>query len=311
MISKYNIAILIPCYNEESTIGRVVREFKSAIPNANVYVFDNASTDQTAKVAKESGAIVFYEPKKGKGNVTKRMFADVEADIFVMVDGDATYESAKCSELITHLLDKNLDMVVGTRKAKNHNSAYRRGHIFGNLILTKAVAFLFGRGFTDMLSGYRVMSRRFVKSFPAMSEGFEIETELTIYALNVGASFEEIDTLYDSRPEGSDSKLNTFRDGFKILGMIILLFKEEKPFQFFGLISIVLFLISIILSFPIFITYTQTGLVPRIPTAILSTGIMILSSISLISGVILDSLSRARLEVRRINYLSYKSINIK
>jgi len=302
-----NVAILIPCHNEESTIGSVIDDFKIALPEALIYVYDNLSTDNTSKVARDHGAIVRAEPNKGKGNVVRRMFSDVEADIYIMVDGDNTYEISRCPEMVNKLINNNLDMIVGTRKTDNGSGEYRWGHVFGNWMLTHSVSLIFGRGFTDMLSGYRVMSHRFIKSFPITSKGFEIETEMTVHALQVGASYAEVETLYDSRPEGSESKLSTFKDGFRILRMILVLFKEEKPFQFFGLFSLLFFVVSIVLSIPIFITYVETGLVPRLPTAILSTGLIILAFLSLISGVILDSLSRSRLEVKKNNYLAYKS----
>ena len=246
---KNNIAVLIPCYNEELTISKVVSEFQDALPEAIIYVYDNASVDGTSAVAKKAGARVFFESNKGKGNVIRRMFADIEADIYIIVDGDNTYEALKCIEMVDMLINESLDMVVASRKTKNSDGEYRLGHVFGNWMLTSSVSFIFGRGFTDMLSGYRVMSRRFVKSFPIMSRGFEIETEMTVHSLQVGASFKEIETKYDSRPEGSESKLNTFRDGFRILGMILVLFKENKPFQFFGLLSLIfLWLLSPIIE---------------------------------------------------------------
>jgi glycosyltransferase involved in cell wall biosynthesis len=308
---KNNIAVLVPCYNEELTISTVVSDFQDALPEAVVYVYDNASTDSTSAVAKKAGARVFYDSNKGKGNVVRRMFADIEADIYIIVDGDDTYEVSKCLEMVNKLINDNLDMVVATRKTGNSKGEYRWGHVFGNWMLTRSVSLIFGRGFTDMLSGYRVMSRRFVKSFPIMSQGFEIETEMTVHALQVGASYKEIETTYDSRPEGSESKLSTFKDGFRILGMILILFKENKPFQFFGLSSLLFFVVSLALSIPVFVTYMETGLVPRVPTAILSTGLMILSFFSLISGVVLDSLSRSRLEAKKANYLFYKSLQRK
>ena len=300
------IAITIPCYNEAAAISGVVSAFADAMPEADIFVYDNASTDDTVEIAKKSGAIVYTEPDKGKGNVVRRMFADIDADIYVIVDGDGTYDASKCSEMIHRLINNNLDMVVATRKAINSKDAYRPGHVFGNWMLTRSVSYLFGHGFTDMLSGYRVMSRRFVKSFPIISKGFEIETEMTIHALQMRASYEEMETMYDSRPEGSESKLSTFRDGFRILKMIFLLFKDERPFHFFGLFSLFLFVSSIILAIPIFITYSETGMVPRLPTAILSASLMILSFFSIVSGLILDGLSRSKLKVKRISYLSIK-----
>ncbi len=302
-----SIAILVPCYNEELTISTVVNDFQEALPQATIYVYDNASTDNTGKVAEKAGAIVYQERGRGKGNVIRRMFSDIEADIYIMVDGDDTYEAHKSIEMVNQLIKSNLDMVVGVRKTSNFDGEYRRGHVFGNWMLTTSVSLIFGSGFSDMLSGYRVMSRRFVKSFPVMSKGFEIETEMTVHALQIGASYAEKETVYNSRPEGSESKLSTFKDGIRILRMILLLFKEEKPFYFFSILSLLFFLVSLTLSIPIFITYMDTGLVPRIPTAVLSTGLMIMSFFSLISGVILDSLSRSRLESKRLNYLLHKS----
>ena len=305
----FDIAVLIPCHNEEATIEKVVRDFKQEIPSAMIYVYSNSSTDKTVEVAAKAGAIVRTEPNKGKGNVMRRMFADIEADVYIIVDGDDTYEASKASKMVDRLAACNLDMIVATRKTDNSSGEYRWGHVFGNWMLTRSVSLIFGHGFTDMLSGYRVMSRRFVKSFPVTSKSFEIETEMTIHALQVGVSYAEVETLYESRPEGSESKLNTFKDGFKILWMILMLFKSEKPFQFFGLLSLLFFTISIALSIPIFTTYIETGLVPKIPTAVLSTGLMILSFFSLISGVILDSISRLKLERKKSNYLSYKSLD--
>ena len=302
-----NIAVLVPCYNEELTISTVVSDFHQALPQATIYVYDNASTDNTAEVARGSGATVHQEKNKGKGNVIRRMFSDIEADIYIMVDGDDKYDSTKCVEMVGQLIKRNLDMIVGIRKTNNFDGEYRKGHVFGNWVLTSAVSLIFGGKFTDMLSGYRVMSRRFVKSFPIVSKGFEIETEMTVHALQVGASYAEKETIYNSRPEGSESKLSTFKDGIKILKMILLLFKEGRPFYFFGILSLLFFLVSFVLSIPIFITYMDTGLVPRVPTALLSTGLMIMSFFSLVSGVILDSLGRSRLESKRLVYLSYKS----
>ena len=310
-ISGVDVAVLIPCYNEEATIKKVITDFLLAAPSASIYVYDNSSTDRTAEIALKAGAIVRTEVSIGKGNVIRRMFADIEADIYIVVDGDDTYEASKCLEMVNKLIEDNLDMVVATRKTENSYGEYRRGHVFGNWMLTRSVSLIFGRGFTDMLSGYRIMSRRFVKSFPVVSQGFEVETEMTVHALQLGVSFAEMETMYDSRPEGSESKLSTFRDGFRILGMILILFKENKPFQFFGILSLLFFVVSIVFSIPVFITYMETGLVPRVPTAILSTGLMILSFFSLISGVILDSLSRSRLEAKKANYLVYKSLQEK
>jgi len=300
-----DIAVIIPCHNEEASIEMVINQFSEFVPSAQIYVYDNASTDNTASVARAAGAVVRTEPMKGKGNVIRRMFADVEADIYVMADGDGTYDASKCPEMVQKLVENQLDMVVGVREAVDVDGAYRKGHILGNWMLTYSVSFLFEQGFTDMLSGYRVMSRRFVKSFPVLSKGFEIETEMTVHALQVGASADEIVTPYYTRPEGSESKLSTYRDGLRILKMILLLFKEVKPFQFFGLFSLFFFIASVGLSMPLILTWIETGLVPRFPTAVLSMGLMVLSFFSLVSGVILDSVSRARLEEKRMRYLSY------
>jgi len=304
-IDTTEIAVVIPCHNEEVAIASVVAGFRASLPTATIYVFDNASTDQTSAVAREAGAIVRSVPQKGKGNVMRRMFADVDADIYIMVDGDDTYDPEAAPEMVSALIEQSLDMVVAVREATDHQAAYRSGHVFGNWLLTGTVAFLFSQGFTDMLSGYRAMSRRFVKTFPVLSSGFEIETEMTVHTLQIGASFSEVVTSYHARPEGSESKLSTYKDGLRILKMILLLFKEVKPLQFFGLFSLLTFVLSFGLAIPIFITYLDTGLVPRFPTAILSTGLIILSFLSLVSGVILDSVSRARLEVKRLRYLAF------
>ncbi|MDC0599152.1 glycosyltransferase family 2 protein [Candidatus Pseudothioglobus singularis] len=307
--TQKKIAILIPCHNEENTIGSVIDSFINFFPESIIYVYDNASVDDTSKIAKAHGAIVNYEPNKGKGNVVRRMFADIVADIYIILDGDETYDPSMAPLMVSKLIDEDLDMVVGTRKTNIAKGAYRSGHIFGNWLLTSTVSILFNSGFTDMLSGYRVMSHRFVKSFPINSNGFEIETEMTVHALQLKIPFSEVETSYDARPEGSQSKLNTWSDGFRILGMIILLMKEYKPFQFFGIFSILFAIISFILSAPIILTWIDTGLVPRFPTAILTMGLMILAFISLASGIILDSVSRARLEKKRLQYLSLNSVN--
>ena len=305
---KLKIAILIPCYNEEAAIKKVVNDFQLAIPSALVYVYDNASTDKTVEIATKAGAIVRTEPNKGKGNVMRRMFSDIESDVYIIVDGDDTYEASIAPKMIEQLVQEELDMVVGIRRSLEVKKSYRRGHVFGNWLLTRAVAFLFGKGFNDMLSGYRVMSRRFVKSFPIISKGFEIETEMTIHTLQIGIPYGEVETAYNERPMNSESKLSTFHDGFRIIKMIFFLFKEEKPFQFFGLIAILLLLVSIILLIPIFSTYISTGFVPRLPTAILAMGLITMAFFSLSFGVILDSLSRLRMESKKIHYLSLSRV---
>ncbi|MFO1239469.1 MAG: glycosyltransferase family 2 protein [Sphingomonadaceae bacterium] len=298
------IAVLLPCYNEAAAIAQTIADFRAALPEAAIYVYDNNSSDATCEIAAAAGAIVRSERMQGKGNVVRRMFADVDADIYVMADGDATYEAAAAPALVNKLLDENLDMVVGARKSEVE-AAYRRGHRLGNALLTGMLARIFGRTFTDILSGYRVFSRRFVKSFPVLSAGFEIETEISVHALELRMPVAEQVTAYAARPEGSESKLNTWRDGFRILNTILLLFRYERPLQFFGAIAATFAIMAIILAIPLFITFLQTGLVPRFPTAILATGLMILSALNGMCGLILDTVVRGRLEVRRIAYLAY------
>ena len=303
---KPRVAVLVPCYNEEVAIKQVVRGFRESLPEARIYVFDNNSKDRTIPVAKAEGAIVRQERTQGKGNVVRRMFSDVEADIYVLVDGDATYHAPSARKMIDLLLTEHLDMVVGRRISASPTGAYRPGHQFGNALLTGFVTTLFGEQFTDILSGYRVFSRRFVKSFPALSQGFETETELTVHALELRMPVAEVDTPYGARPEGSVSKLSTYRDGWRILNTIIRLYKErQRPLQFFGIVGLTFALVSVVLAWPIFITYLETGLVPRFPTAILSTGLMLLAFLSFTSGVILDTVTRGRFEAKRLSYLSY------
>jgi glycosyltransferase involved in cell wall biosynthesis len=296
------IAVLIPCYNEEVAIGDTVAGFKKALPEATIYVYDNNSKDKTIERAREAGAIVRRETLQGKGNVVRRMFADIEADVYLMTDGDTTYDPTAARTMIDLLVEDNLDMVVGKRihKAKE---AYRPGHVLGNKMLTGFLARLFGTRFTDILSGYRAFSRRFAKSFPALSAGFEIETELTVHALTLNLPVAEIDTDYFERPAGSTSKLNTYRDGVRILRVMITLFKNERPLAFFLLVALILALTSIGLSIPVLVHYVQTGLVPRFPTAILSASIMLLAFLALAVGFNLDTVTRGRREVKRLMYL--------
>jgi glycosyltransferase involved in cell wall biosynthesis len=300
--SRPRIAVLVPCYNEERAVAAVVRDFCAALPEADVYVFDNNSTDRTIEVATQAGAIVRRVAHQGKGNVVRRMFADVEADAYVLVDGDDTYHAASAPAMVARLFTDNLDMVVG-RRVTEELAAYRQGHRFGNWLLTECVAQLFGRAFTDILSGYRVFSRRFVKSFPALSTGFETETELTVHALALRMPIDEIETPYKSRPEGSVSKLNTYRDGFRILSTILKLFRQERPLAFFGIIGIVLGAAALALAIPLFVTYATTGLVPRFPTAVLVTGMTLTAFLSLACGLILDTVTRGRHEMKRLVYL--------
>ena len=298
------VAVLVPCYNEAAAIGTVVKQFRTALPSAEIHVYDNNSKDGTAKAAAKAGATVGLENRQGKGHVVRRMFGDIDADIYVLVDGDATYDAPSAPKMIETLLREKLDMVVGSR-VDQEVAAYRPGHRFGNWILTGFVTRTFGRSFTDILSGYRVFSRRFVKSFPALSTGFEIETELTVHALELGMPVAEIETPYYARPEGSASKLNTWRDGIRILWTIGKLFRSERPMRFFLLIALFFAVISIVIMIPVFRTFLATGLVPRLPTAILSTALMLLSFLSLMSGLILDTVTRGRREMKRLAYLSF------
>ena len=300
--SSHFIAVLIPCLNEEATIQKVVYDFKAALPGATIYVYDNNSTDNSIEIASNCGAIVKKEPVRGKGNVVRRMFADIEADIYVLVDGDDTYHAESSVKMIDLLVKEELDMVNAARLS-DEKQAYRIGHRFGNRVLGNLVGIIFGKQIKDMLSGFRVFSRRFVKSFPAISRGFEIETELTVHALEMRMKVEEIETPYKGRPEGSLSKLNTIRDGMDILRMIVTFVKDERPFSFFSALSVIFGLSSIILAIPIFIEYLETDLVPRFPTAILCSALMILSFFSLYTGFILDTVTTARREMKRFQYL--------
>lgn len=301
-----NVSLLVPCFNEELTIAKVVKDFLCALPELNVYVFDNNSSDKTAAVAQQTGANVVSVLHRGKGNVVRRMFADVEADIYVMVDGDATYEAGAIKRVVDKLLDDRLDMVVGTRVTDTHllNDAYRQGHQFGNKLLTQSVVQIFGGDFTDMLSGYRVFSRRYAKSFPALARGFEIETELTVHALELRMPIGEVPTQYGVRPEGSASKLSTYRDGIRILKTICRLYVTERPLAFYFALGLVLLLLAMALGLPIIVDYLETGFVPRFPTAILASSIVVLGILSILAGVLLDNVTRARHEIKRLIYLS-------
>lgn len=296
-------AVLIPCYNEEAAIGTVVKDFRAALPDATVYVYDNNSRDRTVEVARAAGAVVRHEPLQGKGNVVRRMFADVDADVYLLVDGDDTYHAASAPALIDKLCSEQLDM-VNAQRVSTAEAAYRPGHVLGNRLLTGLVTAVFGKRTSDMLSGYRALSRRFVKSFPALAGGFEIETELTVHALELRMPFAEMATPYKERPAGSVSKLSTYRDGLRILFMIGKLVKEERPMPSFGLAAVVFALASLVLAVPVVLTFLETGLVPRLPTAVLSAALMILSFLSLACGLILDSVTRARREIKRLAYLA-------
>lgn len=305
-ITAYRIALVVPCYNEELTIAKVITDFKAAAPLIHCYVFDNNSSDRTVEIARHAGAQVYTVSHQGKGNVVRRMFADVDADIYVMVDGDATYEAAAVKRLIETLIQDNLDMVVGSR-VSDTVEAYRPGHRWGNRALTGFVGMIFGQTFNDMLSGYRVFSRRFVKSFPAHAQGFEIETELNVHALELRMPVKEIATAYGARPAGSSSKLNTYRDGFRILMTIFKLFKAERPMTFYFLGFLACMGSAIVLALPILTTYLETGLVPRLPTAVLCSALMIISFLSIACGFILDTVTRGRIEAKRFAYLNTSS----
>ncbi|NTU68067.1 MAG: glycosyltransferase [Chlorobiaceae bacterium] len=301
-----SVALTIPCFNEEAAIAKVIRDFRQAIPGMAIYVFDNHSTDNTAAVARAEQVPVINVPLKGKGNVVRRMFADVESDIYVMVDGDATYDAPSLTRMLDKLIDEHLDMVVGCRKASEEvaSAAYRSGHQWGNRMLTQSTVNIFGGGFTDMLSGYRVFSKRYVKSFPALSHGFEIETELTVHALELRMPYGEVMTPYYARPEGSTSKLSTYRDGFRILKTILRLYMTERPFSFYGIWGSLMAAVAILAFVPVLADYFRTGLVPRFPTLILSSALMVCSMLSFTCGLILDNVTTGRHETKRLAYLT-------
>jgi len=302
-VQSPRIAVLLPCYNEEAAIGATVAGFRAALPGATVYVYDNNSSDRTREIALQAGAAVRTERQQGKGHVVRRMFADVDADVYVMADGDLTYDPMSAPQMVDLLLAEQLDMVVGTRRHEARE-AYRGGHVLGNKLFTSLLASLFGRSFTDIFSGYRVFSRRFVKSFPVLSSGFEIETEISVHALELSMPVGEIETAYAARPEGSQSKLSTYSDGLRILRTIIALYRVERPVLFYGTIGALLIVLAVALAAPLVITYMHTGLVPRQPTAILVTGIAIIAVLCFFAGLILDTVTRGRSEVRRLAYLS-------
>jgi glycosyltransferase involved in cell wall biosynthesis len=305
--SQLRIAVLLPCYNEEAAIAQTVAGFRTALPGASIYVYDNNSADRTREVAAAAGAVVRDERMQGKGHVVRRMFADIEADVYVMADGDSTYDASAAPELVRRLVEERLDMVVGARKSEVEE-AYRRGHRLGNRLFTGLLAGLFGRSFTDVFSGYRVFSRRFVKSFPALSRGFETETEISVHALELAMPVAEVVTAYGARPEGSVSKLSTYRDGWRIARTILHLFRIERPVLFYGGFAAFLAALALVLAVPLIVTYAETGLVPRFPTAILVTGLMILAALSFAVGLILDTVVRGRREVRRLAYLSLPAV---
>lgn len=298
-----SIAILIPCRNEAVSIGKVVADFRRALPAATIYVYDNGSTDGTAERARAAGAVVRREIRPGKGNVVRRMFADVEAELYLLVDGDDTYDATAAPRLVEHLLAQSSDMVVAAR-GSGTPGAFRRGHRLGNRILAGLVSQTFGRDAGDMTSGYRAFSRRFVKSFPAQSGGFEIEVEITIHALELDMPIDQVEAPYKPRPEGSRSKLSTWRDGTRVLSAIVALTKDERPLPFFGALGALIAALSLVLGTPVVLEFLRSGLVPRLPTALLATGLMVLAFLSLASGLILDTVTRGRREMKRLSYLS-------
>ena len=303
---QLRIAVLLPCYNEAVAIGQTVRDFAAALPDATVYVFDNNSTDDSVAVATAAGAVVRRVRQQGKGHVVRRMFADIEADIYVMADGDATYEAAAAPALVRAMLDDNFDMVVGARRSEVEQ-AYRRGHRLGNRLMTGLLRELFGRSFTDIFSGYRVFSRRFVKSFPVLSAGFEIETEMSVHALELRMPVSEIVTAYAARPEGSHSKLSTYRDGLRILRVMMQLYRTERPLWFYGFIGALALIMGITLGIPVVLTWLDTGLVPRFPTVIAIVGIGLFACLSVMTGLILDTVTRGRQEMKRLAYLAHRA----
>src|SRR3569833_2992461 len=297
-------AVILPCYNEEAAIGATVAGFREALPSATIYVYDNTCRARTREAAAQAGAVGRTERQQGKGHVVRRMFADIAVDVFVMADGDLTYDPAASPAMVDMLLAEQLDMVVGTRRHEAKD-AYRGGHVLGNRLFTGLLSGLFGRSFSDIFSGYRVFSRRFVKSFPVLSSGFEIETEMSVHALELRMPVGEVETAYAARPEGSASKLSTYSDGWRILKTIVTLYRIERPTLFYGCIGLALLLVAILLSIPLVITYLATGLVPRFPTAILVTGMTIVAVLCFFTGLILDTVTRGRREVRRLAYLSF------
>lgn len=297
------VAVLIPCYNEEAAIATVVGAFRAALPHATVYVYDNNSRDHTCERAQAAGALVRHEARQGKGNVVRRMFADIEADIYVLVDGDDTYDADASPHMIHKMVTDGADLLTA-RRVHSHADAYRTGHVVGNRMLTGLTSALFRVKLTDMLSGYRVFSRRFVKSFPFTAQGFAIETELTVHAVRLMMPMTEMDTRYKERPAGSVSKLNTWRDGLHILGTIVYLVREERPLVFFTTIFAILAFASVAAGAPVVAEFLQTGLVPRLPTAVLAMGLMVMAFLSLACGLILDTVTRGRWEAKRMAYLA-------
>ena len=309
-LSEISVAVIIPCYNEAATIATVVRDFRGHLPHADIYVYDNNSSDETGRIAEEAGAIVRRESQQGKGHVVRRMLSDIDADVYLMADGDDTYDASAGPQMVQMIVEQSLAMVVARRIPKPAG-AYRTGHMLGNKLFTGAVEKLFGRTFTDILSGYRALSRRFVKSFPLASAGFEVETELSVHALTLKLPVAEIDTLYRMRPEGSVSKLSTYGDGLRILNRIVQLLRTERPQLFFSVIGCVLLMLSLAMAYPLIVTFLQTGLVPRFPTAILATGTALSGLLSFCSGFILDTVTRGRREAKQLAYLATPALHVR
>ena len=297
-------AVLIPCMNEEATVAKVVAEISDALPEAQVYVYDNASTDRTFELAQQAGAEVLTEPIPGKGNVVRRMFADIEADVYLIIDGDATYDPTEATVMVKQLVEDDLDMVVGVRSSVSE-SQIRTGHTLGNRLFNRLYKSLFGSEFSDILSGYRVFSKRFVKTFPAVSSGFEIETEMSVHASQLGLPVSEIPVNYMSRPEGSQSKLRTIKDGYRIFKAMIALLKENRPLLMFGWLSTLSLIAAGSLGVPLLVTFVQTGLVPKLPTAVLATGLTLLALLFTATGLILHSIAKGRIEIKRLAYLRH------
>jgi glycosyltransferase involved in cell wall biosynthesis len=301
------IAAIVPCHNEAPAIHKVVTDLKAAVPGIHVYVYDNNSSDGTDEEARRAGAEVRYEHTKGKGNVIRRAFGDIDADVYLMIDGDDTYDAAAAPEMIRTLLEGPYDHILGVRQDDPSSTAYRPGHEAGNRAFNRVVGRLFGTPVSDMLSGYRVMSRRFVKSFPALSREFETETELTVHVMNLRVPHTEVPVGFRDRAEGTESKLNTYSDGFKILSLIAHLIRFERPVLFHGLIGAVFALVALVLAIPLFVEYGKTGLVPRFPTAFLAASLMVIAFLTWILGFILEGITRLRRETSRLNYLTYSA----
>ncbi|MFT4234132.1 MAG: glycosyltransferase [Microbacterium sp.] len=308
-MSSPAVAAIVPCYNEEFAIAKVVTDLKSAVPDIDVYVYDNNSSDRTAAVARNAGAIVRFEARRGKGNVIRRAFADVDADIYVMVDGDDTYDAGALPRMIETLRRGPYDHVLGVRKQQTE-TAYRPGHDLGNRAFSRLVGTVFGDDVSDMLSGYRVMSRRFVKSFPAASREFEIETELTVHVMSIRAPQTEVRVGFRDRPKGSESKLRTYHDGLRILSLVVQLIRHEKPALFYGIVGLIVIAAGLALGIPVFVEYAANGVVDRLPTAVAAVGCVILGALAITAGIVLKGVLQVRREQSRLIYLQYPAVTL-